>query len=203
MNQTLILALVAVMVGSAGTASAQNETSAGSAEYLPIPGRTLEQRHMECVDDPECSVGERLLLLEEMNDEMDAMIGLMNENCMELDYEDCIDPRSAANEQWHKMHNHSGEMMFSMEINAPEGMGPFMTEYEADRQERRRLDEAAEEMRRQEPAAGTEMNETESIPPETERMQRRSAEEEQKSWWQRLFGDDSEPDGQSSIIEYD
>lgn len=203
MNQTLVLALMAIMVGATGTAAAQNDTSVSKSEYLPIPGLSIEQRHMECVDDPDCTLEERLMLMEEMNDEMAAMLERMNETCMELDYEACIDPRSAANEQWHKMHNHSGEMMFSMEITSE--MGPFMTEYEPERERQQRMEQLGEEMGRQEPAAGNtrQQNMEQERAREQEQLQRPPATEERKSWWQRLFGSDDTPNGESSVIEYE
>lgn len=205
MNQTLVLALMAIMVGATGPAAAQNDTPVSKAEYLPIPGLSLEQRHMECVDNPDCTLEERFILMEEMNDEMAVMIGRINERCMELDYEDCINPRSAANEQWHKMHNHSGEMMFSMEMEASANMSPFMTEYEIERERQQRMEHLGEEMGRQEPAAGDTRHENmeRERAREQEQLQRQPATEERKNWWQRLFGSDDEPNGEGAVIQYD
>lgn len=197
MSQNLILALIAVLIGSTNPAEAQYQPTESKAEYLPIPGHPLETRYQNCMEDPDCTVQERLMLMGEMDQELTRAMQRMNNTCMDLDYNDCINPRSSYNEEWHKLHSHMGTMMSGMEMNAPDGMGPFMTESE-EAPMGMMDEETGEAMSRREPAAGT----TEE--PEADMENIEPAEKpKEKNWWQRMFGDKEEAPDNEPFLKYE
>lgn len=202
MNQNVILTLIAVIIGSASPAIAQYEQTESKAEYLPIPGRPLETRYQNCLDDPNCTIQEHLMLMEEMGKEMDSMLQKMNRTCMDMDYSDCISPRSVQNEEWHKLHNHIGQMMANMETNMSEVMGPPDMTEEKREMEKIIDDETGAEMSRQEPAAGS--SEEPSPAMKTMDLEKQQKEKDtEKSWWQKIFRNDEKEPEAKPFLEYD
>lgn len=177
MNNALNLILLTLLMGTASPATAQDNTQAMPAPPVMENEQTLVDRYQICIDSKNCTAQERFMLMRQMNDEMARMVRQMEQNCMQMNYMNCMEQQSSDVEQWKKMHGHMGDMMEGMVEPTGKPMkesrvGPWEenTGFEDDK--------IVEELTKQEPAAG-------------ETKEQSAAKQ---SWWRRFFRSGEKPE---------
>ncbi len=173
MEQALATALVIIALGISQPAIAQKTVSADkkSAEK----SQSLDKRYANCLGNADCSIQERLELITALGNHQREIQQDMDRNCLVLGYNECIGPQLDERAEWHKTHKHMANLMQSLEDRSTGGMMNYSKNASQDKSS---LDKKAEEMSKQEPAAGVPRPPKDYTEPQNK--------DEKRPWWKFL-----------------
>ncbi len=117
MKQTIRMMIMALALAAAHPACAQESASPATPPIAEKPAG-LDERFARCMNDPQCTLRERMRLMREMDDDMRETWEQMDQNCMMMDYNECIGPQRDRRQHWRKTHEYMDKMMRSMETRA-------------------------------------------------------------------------------------
>lgn len=173
MEQALATALVIIALGMSQPAIAQKSVS---TDKKPAEkSLSLDKRYENCLGNAECSLQERLKLITALGDRQREIQKDMDRNCLVLGYNECIGPQLNERAEWHKTHKHMANLMQSLEDRSA---GTMMEYTKNSSQDKSSLDEKAEEMSKQEPAAGVPRPPKDYMAPQNK--------DEKRPWWKFL-----------------
>jgi hypothetical protein len=98
---------------------AQAQTAPPSAPAAPAtPGLSLEERYIQCYGAALCPLQERLQIVQEETNQMNALFQRVFEACAAKNFQDCTDSQQADMDSWHSADYRAGQMMLSIEAQS-------------------------------------------------------------------------------------
>ncbi len=151
MENALVITLMAIILGASQPALAQSGTNAYPQQKTTEDVSSIENKFEKCMNDPDCSLKERLQIVSDIGNDMDASVQRMRQTCAIMDYNECISPQRDETQQWYKMNSHAREMMKSMEMRS---LSQYDNARKSPDEKQSALDKYGEEMNEREPSAG-------------------------------------------------
>lgn len=114
---TATIAAMAIISGIGQPSMAQN----GAAPIGPEMQKQMtvsNDRFERCIDNPGCSIRDRLRIMDSMDEDMRTAMERINKNCMMMNYNECVGPQREETRQWRGIHDRMGRMMQSMEMRS-------------------------------------------------------------------------------------
>ncbi len=114
METKLALLLMALAIGAAPSAGAQNRINVATPKTYESISLSIDERFDNCLHFENCTAQEHLKLLNDINDSMRESLLRIEQDCALKKFEECsVQPYERA--RWHKRYNQLGEVMQSLD----------------------------------------------------------------------------------------
>jgi hypothetical protein len=153
MNKTLLACLAATVLCYSGVSFAQTQTQYQTQPPTQIlkpllpevrSNMSLDDRFNQCLKDSACSAQTRMQIMQEENDEMNLRFQKIHLACLDMHFQNCVDPENETVQKWQTAHNRMRQLMQSMSASNLEKQEPAAGGYKKstvpDAKEERRWD---------------------------------------------------------------